>query len=133
MSKSNKLAAGIMTALLISASYVPASANPPDSAAKQQTNNSIVAGEPCEPLSWEVANKLPSFIKPGEVICMGIMEEDRQASIRARALLVKAAAQMQDEQALSNSPANIQCDDGIAAYADGRYTEAIYYFQAAMH
>jgi hypothetical protein len=77
----------------------------------------------CEQLSWDAANRLPSWIKAGDVACMSPTVEDLQASEQARALLVKAEGRVRDET---------EYNDGVVAYAEGRYADAIAHFQAAM-
>jgi len=126
---STRMAAGLMTGFLISATYAPAFANPHD--AQDSRGSTTDATIPCEPLSWDVANKLPSFIKASEVVCMSPTQDDLQASAQARNLMVRAATQMQSDRALSGSTAETEYQDGVAAYAAGRYIEAIDHLQAA--
>ena len=124
-----RMAAGVVTGFLISSTYAPAFAKSHDAQDSQRTT--IDAAASCEPLSWEAASKLPSFIKPSIVECMSPTQDDLQASIQARSLLVRAATQMQSDRALSGSTAEAEYQDGVAAYAAGRYIEAIGHLQAA--
>jgi hypothetical protein len=126
---STRMAAGVMTGFLISATYAPAFANPHNAQDSQGATDATI---PCEPLSWDVANKLPSFIKASEVECMSPTQDDLQASAQARSLMVRAATQMQSDRALSGSTAGTEYQDGVAAYAAGRYIEAIDHLQAAV-
>ena len=125
---STRMAAGVMTGFLISATYAPAFANPHNAKDSHGTTTGITI--PCEPLSWDAANKLPWFIKASVVECMSPTQDDLQASIRARSLLVRAATQMQSDHALSGSATEAEYQDGVAAYVAGRYIEAIAHLQA---
>jgi len=125
-----RMAAGVVTGFLISSTYAPAFAKSHD--AQDSRRATIDAAAPCEPLSWEAASKLPSFIKPSIVECMSPTQDDLQASVQARGLLVRAATQMQSDGAMYSPTAEIEYKDGIAAYASGRYIEAIDHLQAAV-
>jgi hypothetical protein len=124
------IAAGVVTGFLISSTYAPAFAKSYDT--QDSRRAAIDAATSCEPLSWEAANKLPSFIKPSIVECMSPTRDDLQASTQARTLLVKATTQMQGNRALSDSAAETEYKDGVAAYAAGRYIEAISHLQVAV-
>jgi hypothetical protein len=83
------LAASTITTFL--AAYAPAIAVPPGYQPSQKSGANITAIEkPCQPLSWEAANRLPSWLSGSYVACMNPTIADLQASRRARALLVKA-------------------------------------------
>jgi hypothetical protein len=125
-----RTAAGVVAGFLISATYVPAFANSHDGQDSRAASTDVTI--PCGPLSWDVANKLPWFIKASRVECMSPTQDDLQASIQARSLLAKAAANLQSDHAMSGSSAETEYNDGIAAYAEGRYIEAIGHLQAAV-
>ena len=127
---STRMTAGVVAGFLISATYAPAFANPHNAQDSQGATTDVTI--PCEPLSWDAANKLPSFIKASEVVCMSPRQDDLQASAQARSLMVMAATQMQSDRALSGSTAETEYQNGVAAYAAGRYIEAIDHLQAAV-
>jgi hypothetical protein len=122
---SARVAAGVVAGLLISSAYAPAFAKSHD--AQDSRRATTDATIPCEPLSWEAAKQLPSFIKPSAVECMSPTQNELRASEEARTLLVKAAAQRRN----SGSVADTEYNDGVAAYASGRYIEAIAHLQAS--
>jgi hypothetical protein len=122
---STRVAAGVVTGLLISLTYAPAFAKSHD--AQDSRRATVDAMIPCEPLSWEAANQLPSFIKPSVVECISPTQDEWRASVEAQTLLVKAAAQQRN----SGSVADTEYKDGVAAYAAGRYIEAIAHLQAS--
>jgi hypothetical protein len=122
---SARVAAGVVAGLLISSTYAPAFAKSHD--AQDSRRATVDAMIPCEPLSREAVNQLPSFIKPSIVECMSPTQNEWQASVEARTLLVKAAAERRN----SGSIADTEYNDGVAAYADGRYIEAIAHLQAS--
>ncbi|MBV8055346.1 MAG: hypothetical protein JO071_08925 [Deltaproteobacteria bacterium] len=126
---SMRIVAGVATGFLLSAAYAPAFANPQN--AQDARRVLLDAIGPCEPLSWEAANKLPKFIKASVVECMSPTRNELQASVQARTLLVRAATQMQSDRAVPGSAAETEYEDGIDAYAAGRYVEAIGHLQAA--
>jgi len=76
---------GIVTGFLVSASYAPLFATPNDAHNPRESNSNVTI--PCDPLSWDAANKLPWFIKPSAVECMSPTQDDLQASAQARSLL----------------------------------------------
>jgi hypothetical protein len=131
MKISKKLAAGLMATMVAAAVYAPAFAGLFDQPSQKPKANSAAEG-PCEPLTWEAANKLPAWVKARDVTCMSLSMEDLQASWQARALLVEAAGEAQDQGTFSNSAAEAQYNDGVEAYAEGRYADAIAHFRAAM-
>jgi hypothetical protein len=125
---STRMAAGVLSGLLISATYGPVFAQ---SHATQDSRGATTdLTIPCDPLSWDAANKLPWFIKASDIKCMSPTQDDLQASIQARSLLVRAAAQLPSARAMSDSTAETEYKDGIAAYASGRYIEAIAHFSS---
>jgi hypothetical protein len=83
-------------------------------------------------LSWDAANKLPWFIKASDVQCMSPTEDDLQVSAQARNLLETAVVHMQTHWPTSGSSTEIEYNDEIAAYAEGRYIAAIDHFRAAV-
>lgn len=125
---SRRMAAGVVTGFLISAAYAPAFAEPHNAQGSRMASTDVTI--PCEPLSWNAANKLPWYIKASDVRCMSPTQDDLKASMQARGLLVKAATQMQSDRASSGSAAETEYQDGVAAYAAGRYIEAISHLQA---
>jgi TolA-binding protein len=127
---SRRVVTGIVTGFLVSASYAPVFATAHDAQNAQGVTSDVTI--PCEPLSWDAANRLPWFIKASTVECMSPTQDDLQASAQARSLLAKAAAEMQTDRATSGSSAVTEYNDGVAAYAEGRYIEAIDHFQAAV-
>jgi hypothetical protein len=130
MNFSQILAASTMTTFL--AASAPAIAVPLGYQPRQMSGANITAIEkPCQPLSWEAANRLPSWLSGSYVACMNPTIADLQASRRARALLVKAD-RMQEQGSLSTSEARTEYANGIVAYAEGRYVVAITHLQAAM-
>lgn len=126
---SRRVVTGILTGFLLSASYAPVFAKADDTQNAQAANSDVAI--PCEPLSWDAAKRLPWFIKASAVECMSPTQDDLQASAQARSLLAKAAAEIQSGRATSGSSAVTEYNDGIAAYAEGRYIEAIDHFHAA--
>jgi hypothetical protein len=90
---STRMATGVVAGFLISATYVPAFANSHDAQDSRGATTDVTI--PCGPLSWDAANKLPWFIKASRVECMSPTQDDLQASIQARSLLARAAANMQ--------------------------------------
>jgi len=126
---SMRMVVGVATGFLLSATYAPAFANPHN--AQDSRRAMLDAIGPCEPLSWEAANKLPMFIKASLVECMSPTRDELQASAQARSLLMRAATQMQSDHAVPGSAAETEYEDGIVAYAAGRYIEAISHLQAA--
>jgi hypothetical protein len=125
-----KTAVGIVTGFLISAPYAPAFAASHDAHDSRPPTSDLTI--PCGPLSWDAANKLPWSIRASEVECMSPTQDDLQASIQARSLLTKAAAQAQSDKMVSGSTAETEYEDGINAYAAGQYIEAIGHLQAAI-
>jgi hypothetical protein len=126
---SRRVVTGIVIGFLGFASYAPLFATAHDVQNPQGVTSDVAI--PCEPLSWDVANKLPSFIKASVVICMSPTRDDLQAGAQARSLLAHAAAEMESGRATSGSRAMSEYSDGVAAYAEGRYIEAIDHFNAA--
>jgi TolA-binding protein len=129
MAISRRMAAGIVTGFLLSTS-VPAFAQSHDVQSDSRAIND--AAITCEPLSWDAANKLPWFIKASDVECMSPTQGDLQASAQARNLLATAAVHMQNDRPTSGSSTETEYNDGIAAYAEGRYIAAIDHFRAAV-
>src|SRR5271167_3577773 len=108
MNYSKKLAAGIMT-MSLAATYGQAFANPPDQPAGLMEQASTTAIEsPCAQLSWEAANRLPSWFKGSDVACMSPTVEDLQASEQAWVLLVKAAGRVRDQNTIPASQAETE-------------------------
>lgn len=130
MVMSTKILAGVMTGFLISATYGPALAK--SHAARDLRGTTSDVAIPCDPLTWDAANKLPWFIKPSQVECMSPTQDDQQARIEASGLLMKAARQMQSYRSVSGPSAETEYNSGIVAYAAGRYIEAISHLQAAI-
>lgn len=130
MKISNKLATSVMATMVAAAVYAPAFADLFDQPSQKPRANST-AEAPCEPLTWEAANKLPGWVRARDVTCMSLSVEDLHASQQARALLV-AAGQAQDQGAFSSSAVEAQYNEGVEAYAEGRYADAIAHFRAAM-
>jgi len=114
----NKVALGVVSSSLIFASYLPAFAGPLDGQDTTVSTSEVMT--PCGPLSSDTAGKLPWFIKASQVECMSPTPEDFEAMAQARSLMARAVA------------ANVHYKDGAAAYAAGRYVEAIAHFQAAV-
>jgi hypothetical protein len=131
MNYSKKLAAGI-TAISLAAAYGQAFANPYQQARMKPEASTTAIENSCQQLSWEAANRLPSWIKGSDVACMSPTVEDMQASEQALVLLVKAAGRVQDQNTIPASQAQAEYNDGVVAYAEGRYADAITHFQAAM-
>jgi hypothetical protein len=127
---STKIVAGVVAGFLVSATYGPAFAQSHD--ARDARGISSDATIPCDPLSWDAANKLPRFIKASQVECMSPTQDDLQARIKARGLLLKAATQMNSYRTVSGSSADGEYNQGIVAYAAGRYIEAISHLQAVI-
>jgi hypothetical protein len=126
---SGRMAAAIMSGFLL-LTTVPAFARSHDLRNHQRgTNRAAIT---CVPLSWEASNKLPWFIKASDVYCMSPTENDLQASAEARNLLETAVTHMRTHQSTSGSSTEIEYNDGIAAYAEGRYIAAIDHFRAAV-
>jgi hypothetical protein len=121
---------GIVTGFLVSTSYAPVFATARGAQNPQGATSDVTI--PCDPLSWDAANRLPWFIKASVVECMSPTQDDLQASAQARSLLAKAAAEMQTDRTTSGSSAMTEYNDGIAAYAEGRYVGAIDHFHAAV-
>lgn len=129
MRLSSRMTAGLLSGLLISTSYVPVFAGSHDvQSQRAATKNTAII---CEPLSWDAANKLPSYIKASEVECMTPTQDDLQASVQARKLLETTVVDMQKHQPTSGSSTEIEYNDGMTAYAEGRYIAAIDHFRAA--
>ena len=114
----NKVAAGVVTSFLISATYTPVFAGSLE--VQQSAGTATEVTSPCAPLSPDAASKLPWFIKASQVVCMSPTLDDLEAMGQARSLMARAAA------------ANAHYKDGAAAYAAGRYVEAIDHLQAAV-
>jgi hypothetical protein len=74
MNISTKLAAGGMI-ILCTALSSPAFAGQSDQQPREKTEV-ISTEQPCEPLTWKAANRLPSWIKGGDVACMNPTVED---------------------------------------------------------
>ncbi|HUN57872.1 MAG TPA: hypothetical protein VMU41_07135 [Candidatus Binataceae bacterium] len=133
MKIAKKLAATLVATAMATALYGPVFADLFDQQPSEKPAANRAAEAPCQPLTWAAANKLPSWVKPSDVACMSVSTEDLEASRQARALLLQAAGQAQDQAGtLSNSATETQYDDGLAAYAEGRYSDAIVHFRAAM-
>jgi hypothetical protein len=122
-----QVATRLMLTLLISAACI--AANSLANAAELNSQPAMTLA-PCALLTPDVARRLPWFIKPAEVLCMSITVEDVQASERAQLLLSEAGQRLLSEVRFSNATA--EYDRGIAAYAEGKYTEAISDLQAAI-
>jgi hypothetical protein len=118
---------GLVLTLLMSGACV--AANSLLCAAEQDPEPAMML-TPCALLTPEVAKRLPWFIKPGDVLCMSVTSEDVQVSERARLLLNELGGRLQSEGRFSNATA--EYDRGIAAYAEGRYIEAVSHLQAAI-
>jgi hypothetical protein len=131
MKISKKLATSVMATMVAAAVYAPAFADLFDQPSQNPKADSVAQG-PCEPLTWEAANKLPGWVRARDVTCMSLSVEDLRASQQARALLVEAAGQAQDQGAFSSSAAEAQYNECVEAYAEGRYADAIAHFRAAM-
>jgi hypothetical protein len=131
MKISKTMATGLMATMMAAAVYSPAFADLFDQPSLKPEANRMLEG-PCEPLTWEAANKLPWWVRAGDVACMSVSVDDFQASQQAQALLVEAAGQMRDEGASSAQMAEAQYKDGVEAYAEGKYADAITHFRAAM-
>jgi hypothetical protein len=114
----NKVAAGVVTSFLISATYAPVFAGSLE--VQQSAGTATEVTSPCAPLSPDAASMLPWFIKPSRVVCMSPTVDDFEAMAQARSLMVRAAA------------ANAHYKDGVGAYAAGRYVEAIAHLHAAV-
>jgi hypothetical protein len=99
------------------------------SAAKQSPEPAMMQ-TPCALLTPDVAKRLPWFIKPADVLCMSVTREDVQVSEHARLLLNELGGRLQSEGRFSNATA--EYDRGIAAYAEGRYIEAVSHLQVAI-
>lgn len=127
---SRRMVAGIVTGLLISTSYAPAFSGSYVGQNQQRATEDLAI--PCEALSWDAANKLPSYIRASDVKCMSPTGGDLQASGEARNLLETAVVHMQNHRPNSGSSSEIEYNDGIAAYAEGRYIAAINHFRAAV-
>jgi hypothetical protein len=127
---STKIVAAVVTGLLISATYGPALAI--SHAARDSRGTATDVAIPCEPLTWDIANRLPRFINASQVECMSPTQDDLQARIQASSLLMKAASQMQSYRSVRGSSAEVEYNNGIVAYAAGRYIEAISHFRAAI-
>ena len=127
---SRRVVTGIGAGFLVSASYASVFATAQDALNPQGATSDVTI--PCEPLSWDAANRLPWFIKASTVECMSPTQDELQARAQARSLLAKTAAEMLSGRATSGSSAVTEYNDGVAAYAEGRYIEAINHFQAAV-
>jgi hypothetical protein len=112
------VAVGVVSSFLISASYLPVFAGSLND--QESTDMTSEVTTPCGPLSSDTASKLPWSIKATQVVCMSPTPEDFEAMPQARSLMARGAA------------ANSRYQDGAAAYAAGRYVEAIAHFQAAV-
>jgi hypothetical protein len=99
------------------------------SAAKESPEPAMML-TPCALLTPDVAKRLPWFIKPSDVLCMSVTSEDVQVSERAQLLLNELGGRLQSEGRFSHATA--EYDRGIAAYAEGRYMEAVSHLQAAI-
>jgi hypothetical protein len=127
---SKRMAASVVTGFLISATCGPAFVESHDAQDSRGATTDVTI--PCDPLSWDAANKLPWFINASQVECMSPTQDDLQASIQARSLLVRMVAQMPSDRALSGSSAETEYNDGITAYAAGRYIEAVSHLKAVV-
>lgn len=122
-----QVATGSMLTLLISGASI--GANSLANAAELDSEPAMTLA-PCALLTPDVAKRLPRFIKPADVLCMSITVEDVQASERAQLLLSAAGQRLLSEVRFSNATA--EYNRGIAAYAEGKYIEAISDLQAAI-
>jgi hypothetical protein len=118
--------------MVAAAVYAPAFADLFDQQSSQTREAKNVTQGPCEPLTFEAANKLPAWVRASDVECMSLTMTDLRARQQAQALLIQAAGQAQDQGGFSSSTAEAQYNDGVVAYADGRYADAIAHFHAAM-
>ena len=124
---SRELTTGLIMTLLMSG--VCAAATSRLSAAEQLPEAAMML-TPCALLTPDVAKRLPWFIKPADVVCMSITSVDVQVSERARLLLSEVGGRLQGEGRFSS--ATTEYERGIAAYAEGRYFEAVSHLQAAI-
>ena len=133
MGISMKVAAGVVTGLLLSAPYAPARAQMSDDRATlASSQEAAVFTGPYIPLTPEVARNLPSFFKASDVAGMSPTIDDLRVQDQAQALLIKAATHVQNEGQFKDSRAAAEYGAGINAYAQGRYSETILQLRAAM-
>jgi hypothetical protein len=132
MKISKTLATGVMATMVAAAVYVPAFAGLFDQQSSQTPDANRAVQGPCEPLTFEAANKLPAWVRASDVECMSLTMTDLRARQQARALLIQAAGQAQNQGGFSSSTTEAQYNEGVVAYADGRYADAIAHFRAAM-
>ena len=126
MGISQKVAAGMLTGLLVAAAYAPAQAHMSDTGAP-----SVFAGR-YSPLTPEVAGSLPPFLKASDVAGISPTIDDLSVQKQAQALLAKAAEQVQRQGPFTDSREAAEYGAGINAYADGRYIETVVHLHAAM-
>jgi hypothetical protein len=133
MGISTKVAASVMTGILVVAAYAPARAHTSDDQATlaRQPSAAVFAG-PYSPLTPEVARRLPPFLKASDVVGISPTIDDLRVQKEAQALLVKAAEETQKEGPFTDSRAAAEYGAGINAYAQGRYIETIVHMNAAM-
>ena len=124
MTISKGLAAATMAGYLLAAGGLPAKANPPGSGPTQTQATAMAAEVPYGPLTSEVAAKLPAFLKPADVAGMSPSVEDLSVQKQATALFIRAIAHVKDGGS-ADSRTKAEYNDGAAAYAQGRYIEAI--------
>jgi hypothetical protein len=129
---SKTMATGLMVAMVAAAVNVRAFADLFDQQPSPKPAVNRVAEGPCEPLTWEAANHLPSWVRASDVTCMSVSVEDMQNSRKAQELLVQAAGQAHEQGSFSTPSGESQYIEGVEAYAEGKYTEAIAHFRAAM-
>ena len=133
MGISKRVAAGVMTGLLVAAAYAPARAQTSDDRATSAPRPSaaVFAG-PYSPLTPEVVRGLPAFLKASDVAGMSPTVDDLRVQNQAEALLVEAAKHVQNEGQFKDSRAAAEYGAGINAYAQGRYIETVLQLRAAM-
>jgi hypothetical protein len=127
MKISSKRAAGLLLTVLLC--EVSLAGNSLTNGAKQDPVAAMTI-TPCALLTPAVTQRLPWFLKPRDVVCMSVTIEDVRESERARILLMDAGERSQSDDRFST--ATTEYHKGIAAYSEGRYTDAVSHFQAAI-
>ena len=85
---------------------------------------------PCDLPTPDIANRLPWFIKASDVIYMSVTADDLRTSEQARLPLIQAGTRVQNENCCSDM--TLEYDHDVVAYAEGRYSDAIYHLHAVM-
>ena len=123
MTISKKLGAIAMTGLALSAWSICGAVKPLSAAPAASAAAVVVDDIPYQPITPEIASQLPWFLRPGAV-GMSPTVDDLRVQQPARALFVNAIEHARRGD-LGNYATRKQYDQGVTAYAEGNYMDAI--------